>query len=732
MPREASGTLWPMRHPRLLLALLFTVLCAVSTIWVLIDRRPPEWDHANHLERAVDCYRSLRIVSDSGTREIIEASSFYPPLVTCAAGALYFVFPIAPLTAQALMMGFLGLAMACVYGLGRHLAGAETGLWAAFFLGTAPFVVFSLTNFQLDLPLAALVALALFALVRAEAFTEPRWSVALGVALGLGMLTKPPFAIYVLPPLLWSLWHAMRSPERARRLGWAAAALIISAVLALPWYGPRLFGLPLQILSRSFKQAAEQQNPEPLTVAGLLYYPRTLPTQLGLLAGLLLLWGLWAVRHNRAARPLLWLAALTPFAVFSLIQNKNLRYTLPILPAAALVAAIGLGSLPRTARRWTGVAAVLLGGLQISMALFHVPAPPTLPGMILPMALGRAPSRADWQHDRVLADLGRESGGRPVTVAVVPNDNFFSVSNFRYEVVRRGLPYRMTRAWSDGPLGVDFVILKSGDQGPAYSASRPERLTRAFAGGDPYWVSAFPVVARYSLPDGSVGVLRARRIPPLVGVTAAAVAARLERDPAALLSAYARDAQNLRVALDYRAEDILRGRIARATITATAATVGELERRGRAPLRVRDVRLEVDGLVFNPQRLMEEGRLEMLDAAALRVRSMVVTEEDLRELLQGQPVGRGMTISLGDGAARVRTSRLGPALDAVARFGRGDGDRPLTLSLEGVRLGGLPVPGPLVDWVVRHLDPTLSMRHLPIPIELGPIRIAEGRIVIGG
>ena len=91
-----------------------------------------------------------------------------------------------------------------------------------------------------------------------------------------------------------------------------------------------------------------------------------------------------------------------------------------------------------------------------------------------------------------------------------------------------------------------------------------------------------------------------------------------------------------------------------------------------------------------------------------------------------------MTISLGDGAARVRTSRLGPALDAVARFGRGDGDRPLTLSLEGVRLGGLPVPGPLVDWVVRHLDPTLSMRHLPIPIELGPIRIAEGRIVIGG
>ena len=101
-----------MLRPRILLVLLYAVLCSVVTVWVLLDRRPPEWDHANHLERAVDCHRSLRIVADTGTREILEASSFYPPVVTCAAGLLYLVLPIAPLTAQAVMMGFLGLAMA--------------------------------------------------------------------------------------------------------------------------------------------------------------------------------------------------------------------------------------------------------------------------------------------------------------------------------------------------------------------------------------------------------------------------------------------------------------------------------------------------------------------------------------------------------------------------------------------------------------------------------------------
>src|SRR6266540_696369 len=131
------------QRPLLALSASFLCVSVAAALWVVIDRRPPEWDHANHLERAVDCYRSLRIVADSGAREILEASSFYPPLATCAAGLLYLVLPIAPLTAQAVMMGFLGFGMACLYGLGRRLVDVETGLWAAFFFVTAPFVVFS-------------------------------------------------------------------------------------------------------------------------------------------------------------------------------------------------------------------------------------------------------------------------------------------------------------------------------------------------------------------------------------------------------------------------------------------------------------------------------------------------------------------------------------------------------------------------------------------------------------
>ena len=62
----------------------FLVLALVASVWLAIDRRPPEWDHANHLERAVQCSRDLRA---GDVRGILERSSFYPPLVLCLAGA---------------------------------------------------------------------------------------------------------------------------------------------------------------------------------------------------------------------------------------------------------------------------------------------------------------------------------------------------------------------------------------------------------------------------------------------------------------------------------------------------------------------------------------------------------------------------------------------------------------------------------------------------------------------
>src|SRR3989442_8846587 len=122
-------------RPWVVLVALFGALCLVVTIWVSIDRHPPEWDYATHLERALDCHRTLANPAADRFAEIMGASPFYPPFAICAAGILYFAFPVAALTAQAVMPPFPRGGLLALYGLCPQVADPSTRLLAPLFLG---------------------------------------------------------------------------------------------------------------------------------------------------------------------------------------------------------------------------------------------------------------------------------------------------------------------------------------------------------------------------------------------------------------------------------------------------------------------------------------------------------------------------------------------------------------------------------------------------------------------
>ena len=133
---------------------------------------------------------------------------------------------------------------------------------------------------------------------------------------------------------------------------------------------------------------------------------------------------------------------------------------------------------------------------------------------------------------------------------------------------------------------------------------------------------------------------------------------------------------------------------------------------------------------MNRPRVRRGGRLT--GPKRIRISRLTVTEQDLDLFIRGQPVGRGMTITLGDGTGEMLVTSFGPALRARIRFGPADQDRPFTLVVENVSVGGMRVPGFLVDWIIRHFDPTPGLRRLPVPVTLAPVRIRPGRIEVGG
>ena len=706
---------WPGREGAQVGAIL-AALVALVVVWLALDRRPPEWDHANHLERAVICAQDL---ARGDLHAVLERSSFYPPLVLCAAGLVYRLAPSDVAAAQAVVLAFLALGVGAVYVLAHGLGGATEGVVAALVFATAPFVVFSSLHFQLDLPLASMVALILVVLLRIDAFEHRGWSVAAGIVLGLGMLTKPPFAVYVLAPLVLAAAR-IRSRRAVTNL---VLALLIGGALSLPWYGPRAFSLVPEITSRSFRQAAESGHPEPLTAGALTLYPRWFPTQFGFVAGLLVLLGLGVAARRRHW---LLLAALLPaLTLLELLQNKNLRYTLPLLPVAAVLAGLGFGALPGRLKAGAGGLLLVAGVMQVSATAFGVPHI-SLPVVDVPFVVATPPVRDDWRQREILALLARDSRGAPATVSVVPNYALFSASNFRYYALRDGVPLKFARAWDGEPVGIAYMVLKSGEQGPPWTAERPRRIAERLA-TDPHLARVFPVIATFPLPDGSTATVRARRLDDGPTVAPAAMARAVESAIRARLSDVARDVEGLEIRLTHD-NAIRRGRIARVELRAATATVGDLTRPNAARARIRDLQIGIDDLLVNPGSAYAERRLDPLDAGRVRIERATILAADFSAFLHQLKGLRNASVTLERDALTLAVAQPGPDLIARVRLVPAS-DRPFAIAFERVRVGGVPLPGLLVDWVVRGYDPSLGLAsRLPVRLEVGRVEITPEAI----
>jgi hypothetical protein len=698
----------------------FAILACLVTVWLAIDRRPPEWDHANHLERALRCAEDL----GAGKAEaLLGGSAFYPPLVPCSAGLLQRLGLSDTAAGGAVMLGFLGLGMASTFLLGRALAGGAAGVVAALLFGTAPFTVFLALRFQLDLPLASLVALALLALLRSDGFRHRGWSLAAGVVLALGLLTKPPFLVFVLGPLAVV---AVQTRDRVARIN-GLLGLGACAILSLPWYGPRILTLPQQIMHRSFKHGAEEGDPGLLTAGALAWYPRHSVMTLGLAATVLVCVGLVVAARRRA-----WFALtglLAPLAIFAVVQNKDLRYTVPLLGAAAVIAGIGFAALPGRVRPAAGAVLGLGALVQVSATAWGIPERPRLPVLDLQLAVPSPPRAGDWRHREILDLIARDARGQERRVSIVPNEGPFSVSNFRYYGLRdrRGLEFR--RPWDQEPLWIDYMVVKTGSQGPSWPGDKARRIMDRFA-RDPYLGLAYPVIGQFTLPDGSVASVRARQLPAGLAVTPGALASAIEAGLRRRMPDFAREVEGLRIRLVHD-DRIIQGRVERIEIAAAAATLAEFRRREPARLRVHDLRLAVDDVLVNPWSALGAERFDLLAAGRLGVEGATVLDGDFQAFLRGLRTFR-VAVTLEEGALGFALRQPGPDVEGRVRITSVAG-RPPGFIAERVRIGSLSVPAGLVNWLIQSLDPLPGLaRRAEIPIDVGEITVTAHALHIGG
>lgn len=409
-----------------------------------------------------------------------------PPLFLWMIAAGFLMFGVGKLGAA-----FFSAAAGCgcvvlLPRLARRLSLGEFEAWSAgaILLTTQYFLKYS-QHAMMD------VTLTLFFLVAIDGYLDAgdgrRWGWArLGLFVGLGVLMKSVLGLF---PLIVAVAHrvAVRGrPAWFERGPWIAAA--IAAAVAGPWYAYQFSAHGDQLVSEHFRwlifsrglgdPGAEGSGSGPLgylTRIATVYWP-WLPFAL---------YGIWMMgrraldrnappdRRSAAMLVLLWLAVV--LGVMSVGHVKKLWYVMSVFPCLALLASLGVSALLRSEaarRRAVGWAT----GVLAAMA-----------GVIVLTPLGAATPRQPGLHRMALAARDRVHPGE--------------------KVINLDAPY-----WD-----VANVFLFYSDHDLTEPVQDPARV-------------------RADLARGGWALIRAARVPEVVGTEGAAIAIADRSDDWALLT----------------------------------------------------------------------------------------------------------------------------------------------------------------------------------------------------
>jgi 4-amino-4-deoxy-L-arabinose transferase-like glycosyltransferase len=259
------------------------------------------------------------------------------------------------------LFGIVGVVLQ--YLAGRRLGGRSAGLLAAILLlGVPQFVAYSRLAMT-DVPLSTLGMLSVVLLLYAD--RRPSLMMSAGAAFGLAILTKSVAAFLFIPGLLAiaTAQHGIRFLHSKEM--WLA--IIAAVAVALPWHAclAVIYGRPFLDQYLGFHVVARFLSSLEGHEGSSLYYLETYFHNAGLLApvhaaGIALAVGLAIVKHDR----LLGAASLLPLAAFAMVSPQGTKiggYLMPVSPAAALAAALGIMRFFHGAR--VRVAVLLLASL---------------------------------------------------------------------------------------------------------------------------------------------------------------------------------------------------------------------------------------------------------------------------------------------------------------------------------------------------------------------------------
>lgn len=348
-------------------------ILAVATIWWAHERRvgyPVSVDEAGYLAIAENDRVGFQAEGIDGWADAVLDQAPNAPLAPAMASVLL-VIDQGSVEGFVVLAFFLVLLAVAVYGIGERLAGPRLGALAALVVASMPGVSNFSRLFVFALPAAALLACAVYAVLRAERLQRSGWAIGAGAAIGAMLLARTMTIAFVPGILVAPVVALACRPDANLRRGLLNLGLLCLAAVAVaaPWYVPNFKLIWEYLTNFGYGEKSAEYGASHSIVSWDRWtdvFGRIAKSDLYLLLGALVLAGLVVVLiaalrrvtdaddRRSALREVLAgdaavvaISAAAAYVALSSSRNIGLGFTLPVSVLLVPLAVLALRSHPR-------------------------------------------------------------------------------------------------------------------------------------------------------------------------------------------------------------------------------------------------------------------------------------------------------------------------------------------------------------------------------------------------
>jgi hypothetical protein len=229
-----------------------------------------------------------------------------------------------------------------IYLLASHLFNKNVGLVSVLLISLYPGVYGLSRHYYIDFALLPVITGTFYFLIRTDFFCNTKFSFFTGLSIGIGLLTKMPYVLFVFPYLLFYMVYALYIGVKKKQIGTIVrnifCVVLISSILA----GYRYFRF--SVLNFGFMVYFSEARNDSIFFYLNGFKDAVLSVPFFLVAVIAFIWCLMCAKPFIKLLMLLWFVpALLYFS--TMLHWKDIRYIMPLLPCCALVSAAFLCSL---------------------------------------------------------------------------------------------------------------------------------------------------------------------------------------------------------------------------------------------------------------------------------------------------------------------------------------------------------------------------------------------------